>query len=92
MKLRVLLLVVLFLLIFFVNIPALFQPCNWRVQCPDYVGVKVVGWYPNFYIPQRIGGFAGMTYPARWSIGMLVSDVITYSILAIILTKFKKHD
>lgn len=57
MKPRVLLLVILFLLVFFVNIPAFSQPCNWRVQCPDYVGVKVVAWYPNFYIPERTGGF-----------------------------------
>lgn len=82
--------IVLFIIIFWVNIPAIFQPCNWQVQCPDYIRSDIVALHPNFYYPQVIGGIAGMTYPAHWSIRALVFDIKLFCILVLILTLVQK--
>lgn len=83
--LKVIILVVTFLIIFWVNIPALFQPCNWRITCPDFMGVRIIAWYPNFYAPEACGGIAGLCYPSFWSIRMIIFDLVLWAIVSSLL-------
>jgi len=54
-KLKIIFLVITFFIIFFVNIPILFNPCYWEA-CPDYLRTgKIVALHPNFYIPDGCG-------------------------------------
>lgn len=93
-KLKIIILVITFILIFFINIPALFQPCNWLTTCPDYLVHKVISIYPNFYTQEICGGIAGNCFPSSWSLSMLVFDIITWIIINLvsfsIINKFRK--
>ena len=93
-KLKVFVIILTFLIVFFVKIPALFNPCNWRA-CPDYIGTDIISVYPSFYKPAGCGwGIAYICWEASWLIPMLVFDIIIWAILNLIIFsiiyKFKK--
>ena len=84
-KLKVFVIILTFLIVFFVKIPALFESCNWH-DCPDYIGTDIVSLYPSFYRPADCGyGIGYICWEASWSIPMLVFDIVIWAILNLII-------
>jgi len=96
-KLKIIILIVTFIIVFFVDIPALFNPCNWLRICPDYLGADIISIYPNFYKHAGCGwGIAHVCWNASWSMKMLVFDIIFWIIFNLIFfrcaTFFDQND
>ena len=82
-KLKIIVLILTFLFVFFVKIPALFSPCTWRA-CPDYLGADIVSLYPSFYRPAGCGyGIGYICWEASWSMSML--DIVVWVLLVVII-------
>jgi len=84
----------LFLLFFiatsFINIPAMFDTCAWRV-CPDAGIISIITYYPNFYIPA--GCFTGISaqpqcYPSAWHWKLFIVNILISVITAFTIASF----
>jgi hypothetical protein len=76
---RIAFLITTFFIFFFVNIPAMAQPCNWKA-CPDFIGTPIIARYPNFYRPTGIYcGIVCLQYEAVWYLDMILFDVALWS-------------
>lgn len=92
-KLKISILITTFIIIFFVNLPALVNYCSWN-DCPDYIGPNIASVYPSFYFTEQCGGIAGKCYPSHISYFMLKFDVLLWIIINLIafsiIYKYKK--
>ena len=85
-KLKICIIAVAFILAFFTNITALFEPCNWRYVCPDFIRTDIISIYPNFYAPAgTYCGFACIYYEARWSLIGIAFDIIIWALYSFII-------
>ncbi len=73
-----------FAIIFFINIPALSQPCNFGNFCPDFIEDDLVGLHPNFLVPERCGGVGGKCSGPYFSKELLAFDIILWIIINLI--------
>jgi hypothetical protein len=72
-------LIITFLVIFFVNFPALSNPCSWSHVCPDFIRHSIISYYPNFYSPAGCGyGIAYICWQEKMSYSMLVIDILVW--------------
>jgi len=85
-RLKVIILILTFIVIFFINISLLFYPCTWKV-CPDYLSkAKIFAFYPNFYIPAGCGyGIGPICWNASWNMIMLIFDTLLWIIANLII-------
>ena len=80
-KIKIIILILTFIIVFFVRFDALLQPCNWRV-CPDFIQSSFVLIYPNFYKPAGCGyGIGYICWSSSWSFLILIKDILAWIVL-----------
>ncbi len=85
-KLKIFIIAAAFVIAFFANITALFEPCNWRYSCPDFMRTGIISIHPNFYLPAgNYCGFACIYYEARVSYIGIVFDIIEWIMITFII-------
>ena len=86
---KLLVLALTFLIFFFVNIPAMAEPCNWRA-CPDYIGSDIVSLgHVNFYEPAgTVCGIGCFYRDARWHPEMLAFDIVVWLVANCLIVYF----
>ena len=86
MKTFLIILVSIFILTSFVNIPEAMQSCHWK-SCPDYPVISIVTPYPNFYnMYDPCGGQPGFgCYKTGWNLKMFGFDALLSFVAVLII-------